>query len=288
MAPSSEVTMAAQRLRRAALSALACTRGGADGFERSAAEADERLVDLMAVITGEKREHQRRRTFTEPEQARGTLRCMLGLATELTAHDLDMEDVRGTFRGRCVPVEPRHLGERLAAAGFDLNTAARFPSSDSLHQAFTVADQATRNCGSLLKAGLKAAKYAFAPSAFGVINDVTAMLGRAEYQRHLRDLARAVARLGLTTRTPTPDVDPPEIAQEPAPRPLVPDDTPPPSLPISASARQEPPPSDTDPAPVIGFVVIPPDWQPWHDRVVSPEVPDVAEEAAFEISGFCL
>ncbi|MEU6350973.1 hypothetical protein ABZ896_16800 [Streptomyces sp. NPDC047072] len=209
LAPRREVVGAARALRRAALSALALLDGPhAEDFGRRAAEADERLVDLMAAITGEKREHQRRRIFSDPRRARGTLRCMLDLATALTAYDLDLADVRATFRRRSVPVEPRHFGERLVGAGFDLNTAVRFPSADGVHQAFTVADQVTRGCDPLVRGGLKALKYAVAPTAFTVINDVTAMLGRAEYQRHVRDLVRTLAELGAAAPTIEPIAPP--------------------------------------------------------------------------------
>lgn len=187
---------------------------------RRAAEADERLVDLVTVITGEKREHQPRRTFSDPRRARALLRCVVGPATALTAYDLDMADVRATFRQRRVPVEPRHFGERLVSAGFELNTAVRFPSADGLHQAFTVADQVTRGCDPLLKGGLKALKYAVAPTAFGVLNDVTAMLGEAEYRRHVDVLAKYIADLHSSThpaenapRVPEEELDPPELGE---------------------------------------------------------------------------
>ncbi|MFF4055647.1 hypothetical protein ACFYZ8_41905 [Streptomyces sp. NPDC001668] len=164
-------------------------------YERWSAEAAERLVDVVAAITGEKREEQPRITFSDPESARRSLRCMVHLALHLTAYDLDLVDVRRCLRDRSAPVEPHHLGERLVAAGFDLNTAVRFPTADGVSQTFTVAEQATRDCDPKVKAGLKAVKYALAPSPFGLVNDVTTMLGRAEYHRHLTDVAKLVAAL---------------------------------------------------------------------------------------------
>ncbi|MGC0399020.1 hypothetical protein RKD27_001664 [Streptomyces sp. SAI-126] len=178
------------------MTALNCLRDeDGEQFERRAAEADERLADVVAAITGEKREHQPRHTFPDPESARRSLRCMVHLALHLTAYDLDLLDVRRTLRDRSAPAEPHHLGERLVAAGFELNTAVRFPAADGVSQTFTVAEQATRHCDPLVRASLKAAKYALAPSPFGLINDVTIMLGRSEYHRHLTDVARLVAAL---------------------------------------------------------------------------------------------